>query len=325
MLADQQDMGRSWRIYIKIARPDHWVKHVFIIPGIVAAIALLAPLEEHILYRILLGTISACLISSGNYVINEWLDAEFDRHHPLKQFRPGAQGNLSGRIVTVEYLILAAVGLALASQLGPLFQYASLLFVLSGITYNVRPFRTKDCAFLDVMSEAINNPIRLALGWAMVSSMTLPPLSLIGSYWMGGAFLMAAKRLGEYRFITQEKGEAAARLYRKSFATYNVELLIVSCFMYAVIANFLLAVFLIKYRTEYLLSFPLFAILFAYYLHLALKPASIAQRPERLHRDRGLIVILVFLTATLTLLSFIDIPLLEQAASSHFLQLRLSQ
>ncbi len=39
-----------------------------------------------------------------------------------------------------------------------------------GVLYNVKPFRTKDIAYLDVLSESINNAIRLLLGWFFVTA-----------------------------------------------------------------------------------------------------------------------------------------------------------
>ena len=70
-----------------------------------------------------------------------------------------------------------------------------------GIIYNVRPIRSKDRIYLDVLSESINNPLRLLLGWSAVLAGMLPPSSILMAYWMGGAFLMAVKRYAEYRFI----------------------------------------------------------------------------------------------------------------------------
>jgi hypothetical protein len=86
---------------------------------------------------------------------------------------------------------------------------------------------------------------------------------------------------------------------------------------------FLIAVFLLKYREEYVLSFPLIAILFGYYLHLGLQPASVAQRPETLHKDRGLVAIMIALSAVLVLLSFIDLPFVRHLVQSTFMEIRL--
>jgi 4-hydroxybenzoate polyprenyltransferase len=309
--------------YISIARPEHWVKHVFIIPGVVGALILVKDIEPGILLRLLIGFVSACVIASANYVLNEWLDAEFDCHHPLKCQRPGAKGLLSPTIVVLEYILLAFLGLLSAIMVNNLFLFASCLFLISGICYNVKPLRTKDKPYLDVITEAVNNPIRLLLGWAMISGITIPPLSLLGTYWVGGAFLMAAKRLSEYRFIVESKGPGAPGLYRKSFRHYSELSLLISCFVYAVLSSFLLAVFLLKYRNEFILSFPFFTLLFSYYLYMSMQTASAAQRPEKLHKDKMLIFILLLLCSVLVILSFNDIPGLSAVIQSRFVEINL--
>jgi 4-hydroxybenzoate polyprenyltransferase len=316
-------MTFSIRTYISIARPTHWVKHIFIIPGIVGALILVRDIDDGLLKRCVLGFSSACLIASANYVINEWLDALLDIHHPLKCQRPGAKGLLSPVAVVSEYIILAALGLGLALMVNKLFFFASAAFIISGIIYNVKPMRTKDWPYLDVMSEAINNPIRLLLGWAMVSGVTVPPVSFLGTYWLGGTFLMAAKRLSEYRFIIDSKGPEAPGQYRKSFQHYTELSLLISCFVYAIMASFLLSAFLVKYKTELILTFPVFTVLFAYYLYMSLQKASAAQRPEKLHNDKILIFILILLISSFIVLFFIDMPGLEKLIMSRFTEVNL--
>ena len=71
--------------YIKIARPDHWFKNVFMLPGTALALVIFPGRYEHLLFQLLLGLMSTCLVASANYVINEYLDAEFDRFHPAKE------------------------------------------------------------------------------------------------------------------------------------------------------------------------------------------------------------------------------------------------
>ena len=89
---------------VAIARPDHWFKNVFMLPGAALALVLTDDAVAPELVYLLLGVVSTCLIASANYTINEWLDAEFDRHHPVKRFRPSAAGRVSATTVfgTVE-------------------------------------------------------------------------------------------------------------------------------------------------------------------------------------------------------------------------------
>ena len=67
------------------------------------------------LVAVLVGFVSTCLIASANYTINEWLDAESDRHHPLKHTRPAARGRLSASTILLQHVLLAVTGLWLAS------------------------------------------------------------------------------------------------------------------------------------------------------------------------------------------------------------------
>jgi decaprenyl-phosphate phosphoribosyltransferase len=292
----------------------------------ISAIVLLdiTKISTTLIYNFIFGIASACLIASANYVINEWLDAEFDRHHPIKKFRAGALGNLKARWVYLEYAICVASGLLLAYFVNNLFFLVSLFFLISGIFYNVKPFRTKDRVYLDVITEAINNPIRLLLGWAIVSGQTIAPLSLILAYWSGGAFLMAAKRLWEYSFLTKSMGkEFKPGLYRKSFAFYSIESLIVSCFCYSMISIFGVAILLIKYRTEYILMVPAIIVLFGYYFHLCFK-ASNNIESEKFSIDSLYLWPLVAVIFLLFLLaSFTSMPALDNITQSKSINLNL--
>ena len=63
-------------------------------------------------------------------------------------------------------------------------------------------------AFLDVIAESFNNPIRLWLGWyALVpdSMLTPPPLSIMLAWWCFGGLLMTGKRYSEFRFIDNKE------------------------------------------------------------------------------------------------------------------------
>jgi decaprenyl-phosphate phosphoribosyltransferase len=295
--------------YIKIARPDHWIKNAFIVPGIVFACLLTGQaLTWAITGRFFLGLAATCLIASANYVINEWLDAEFDRHHPTKSLRPAVAGNLDVRLITVEYIALSIVGLALSAGISLYFLGTEAVLLLMGVIYNVKPFRSKDVAFFDVISESFNNVIRLFLGWFIVTSSWLPPVSIIIGYWMGGAFLMAVKRYAEYRMIGDPRRAGA---YRKSFRYYSEKTLLVSAVFYALTSVFFCGIFLIKYRLELLIAMPFLAGLFCLYLYKSFEEDSAVQKPEKLYRERFLMVYSAGFALLVLALLFIRIPFLE--------------
>ena len=294
--------------YIAIARPSHWFKNIFMIPGFVLGVLVLGYIPENLLLKVIVAIVSVCLITSANYTINEWLDADFDKFHPLKKGRPSVLGHIQYKFVIVQYVSLSLVGLLFAYYVSFPYLITSFVLLYMGFMYNVLPFRTKDRVYLDVLSESVNNPLRLLLGWFIVVSTFLPPSSLLIAYWMGGAFLMAVKRYAELRLISDY---STASLYRKSFKYYTENSLLVSILFYAMVFSFFFGIFMIKYRIEFLLSFPFLAILFAWYLKIGMNKDSVAQRPEKLFKEVSFMVFCLFLVALIVVLYFVDIPSLH--------------
>ncbi len=292
--------------YVHIARPDHWFKNVFMLAGVVLAYFYeMTPFAADQQWKIPLAFFATCLIASSNYVINEILDAPTDKGHPTKRQRPIPSGSVKLRWAYAEWIGLGLIGLALAYQINLPFFFSAMSLLVMGLAYNIPPIRTKELPYLDVVSESVNNPIRLMLGWFTISPLQLPPMSLMLSYWMIGAFFMASKRFAEYRHINDKQVAAA---YRKSFRYYDENKLLVSMFFYASGAALLLGVFIIRYHLELILSVPLIAGFFSAYMRVTLKDNSAVQNPERLYRETGLMIYLVVTVVAFFALMFISIP-----------------
>jgi 4-hydroxybenzoate polyprenyltransferase len=296
--------------YVAAMRPEHWFKNVFMLMGTIAAVAAgEATLSADLLAHTVLAFALTCFAASANYVVNEILDAPYDRIHPVKRFRPVARG-----LVSVPILLLMTAGLAIGSLasgwvlVGPRLAFPIGLLLAQGVIYNVRPIRTKDIAYVDALSEAVNNPIRLLIGWFGVGAESWPPLSLLLSYWAIGAFLMTAKRFAEFRFI----GAAKARAYRASFRSYSEEGLLITMIVYVSLTTFLYGVLALEYKPSLLLGLPLVLVFVAWFFHLSFEPDSIVKEPERLVRKPAFLIYCLVSLVCFVALSAVDLPVIER-------------
>jgi len=295
--------------YIIIARPDYWANNVFIIPGVVLALLYVPGLVElAVIPKILAGIVCACLVASSNYVLNEILDAASDKFHPEKASRPIPSGQVRVPLAYLERILLALAGFSLAFTINHRLGFTMVAFWVAGSLYNVPPIRLKDKPYLDVVSESVNNPIRLYIGWYATGHDVMPPLSVTLAYWMFGAFLMGLKRFAEYRQIGDP---ARAASYRNSFRYYTEERLLESVFFYAALFSVFSGFFIARYQAEVILATPMVAMAMAYYMHLAFKPASPVQHPERLYRQKKLMILVVLAFLACVLLLLVDIPSLH--------------
>jgi 4-hydroxybenzoate polyprenyltransferase len=297
------------RGHIAIARIDHWFKNVFVLPGVVAAVSVdPTVLKPELATRFIVGLVSICLVASSNYVINEVLDAPSDLSHPVKSARPVPSGLVSIPLAYVQWIALMIVGVGLGFTLNKSFGWTVATLWVMGCIYNIPPVRSKDLPYLDVLSEAVNNPLRMLAGWFITGSSTVAPASLLLSYWMIGCYFMAMKRYAEYRDIGDP---ARAAAYRRSFGYYTEHRLLVSVMFYGSAAMLFLGAFVMRYRLEVILAFPLVAWVMAIYLLLSFKADSPVQRPEGLYKEPLLMFAVVTCTVAICTLFLVDIPALR--------------
>jgi len=275
--------------YLKICRPDHWLKNVFIIFGHVVAWVLVLDFawDGSLLVKAALSLVPACLIASANYILNEILDAPFDALHPTKRHRGIPAGKVRVALLWWLKAGLIVVAFALAKFWGFNWGYLAALglLLLSGIVYNVPPLRLKDRAFLDVIAESFNNPIRLWLGYyALVEPRHVPPASIVLAWWFFGALLMTGKRYAEFRFIAD--AELSGR-YRRSFRTYTETTLILAMITYANLFCFCTGIAMATYQRlqNLVFVFPMIVVAVIAYFHHAMKRENARLEPEQLLRN----------------------------------------
>ena len=295
--------------HFDLFRLDHSVKQIFVLPGIVVAASITGEQASLALFwRAALGLLAVVATASSNYVLNELLDAPFDRLHPTKSMRPAASGIIHVPLAYAQWISCGLVGFLFALAVSKMLFLSVFSLWVMGCLYNIPPIRTKDVPWLDVLSESINNPIRFCVGWCIVTSTVLPPASLLIAYWMLGGYFMALKRFSEFRQI----GYQLAKLYRRSFLFYTEQSLLVSVLFYAATSMLFFGAFIMRYRMEMIFAFPFIALLMADYFNLAFAQDSPVQNPEKLYREPRVMALLGVCCAVLVLTSFLRIPWLAQ-------------
>jgi len=298
------------RAHLAIARLDHSIKNLFVLPGIIVPLSIYPQLMTWRLVETLVWAfVSITLVACSNYVLNEVLDAPFDRLHPTKKERPAALGLVNIPLAYAQWIVMMQAGVAIGWTISRPFAITALALWVMGCAYNIPPLRTKDVPYLDVLTESVNNPLRMLLGWYAVAAWLVPPLSLLMCYWMIGCYFMALKRFSEQREIG-DRGMAGA--YRASFKRYTPESLLVSVVFYASTAMLFFGAFVIRYRIELLLAFPLVALVMAIYFKLAFQENSAVQNPEKLYREPGLMLWFTAMVVLMLVLLFVRLPWLEK-------------
>jgi len=304
--------GNGWvgllKAHFAIARPDHIVKNVFVLPGIVlpysAGVVTLS--QGDAITRCIYGSLAICFVACSNYVINEVLDAPHDLHHPEKRFRPVPAGLASVPLAYAQWLLMMVIGLGLGLTISVPFTLTLATLWIMGIVYNVRPLRTKEVMILDVLSESVNNPLRMILGWQLVvDTVLVPPISILLAYLMVGCYFMGLKRFSELREYT---GSQWIGSYRKSLSRYTERILLTTITFYGAAAMLFFGAFIARYRIELALSFPFVALVMAVYFDQAFEHGSVVQNPEHLHRNKSLMASVVMCSIVLGALLFIDLP-----------------
>lgn len=152
-------MLRTCYYILKSLRPQQWTKNLLIFAPLLFA-------EKLFVYTETLHSITAfiifCLISGSVYLLNDLIDLEQDKHHPLKCKRPLASGALEPRTaVIVSTLLLCVCTLAGLSILNAGFLIAAAAYLVLQILYSTM---LKHVVIIDVFCIAAGFVLRVIAG-----------------------------------------------------------------------------------------------------------------------------------------------------------------
>ncbi len=199
---------------LREARPKQWVKNVLLLaaPGAAGVLT-----EWESLGPVLLGILAFCLTASGVYYVNDLLDVESDRAHPVKSSRPIAAGIVPEPLAKVVAALLFLSGMVLAWLVSPAFLLVLVIYVVITTSYS---FRFKHVPVVDLVLVSAGFLIR-AIAGGVAADVRLSPLFLLVAAF-GSLFMVAGKRHGEFREMGEERAATRASLsaYSDAYLRY---------------------------------------------------------------------------------------------------------
>lgn len=197
----------------KTLRPKQWTKNGFIFAALVFDVKLF---QVDPLASTILGFALLCLISGTVYLINDLVDIEKDRAHPLKKNRPIPSGQVPVNAAIAAAIILPAVCLPLSFLLNPAFGVILTGYLLLQTAYS---FVLKNIVIVDVLTIAAGFVLRVAGGVPLVEAERFSPWLYVFTVLLA-LFLGLGKRRQE---LTVLKGQAVKT--RSILNEYNIPLL----------------------------------------------------------------------------------------------------
>ena len=139
-------------------RPRQWTKNLIVF----AALIFSANLGDGALVLHALAAFAIfCALSGANYLVNDIVDVERDRLHPVKCLRPIAAGQLGAGAAAASATALAAAALLAAAFLGWAFFVTAAGFLVLLLAYS---FALKHVVIVDVMTIAAGFVLRVVAG-----------------------------------------------------------------------------------------------------------------------------------------------------------------
>jgi 4-hydroxybenzoate polyprenyltransferase len=206
----------DYRALITLLRPGQWVKNIVIFGALIFAREFtdLAKVE-----RTIFAFAIFCLLSSTIYIINDIVDRDSDRSHPLKKTRPIASGRVKPVTAGLLALVIGSIGVGMSLTLPTNFLYTVLVFLGFNALYSLV---LKKIVIIDVMAIAVSFVIRATAGSFAID---VPNSSwLVACTFLLALFLGFGKRRHEIMTLKEDAG--SHRVALKKYSAYFLDQLI---------------------------------------------------------------------------------------------------
>ncbi len=197
---------------VRELRPKQWIKNVLVFAAPVAA----GLFDNRDTDLHALGAFGCfCAAASATYLLNDAMDIESDRRHPVKKNRPIAAGIVPVGLAYVLAIVLLAVAISGAFLIRRDFGFTILAYLALTTVYSLW---LKHMPILDIIAVAAGFVLR-AIGGATATGLPISEWFFIVTSF-GALFMVTGKRAGE----RAELGEDAATI-RPALAAYTPQYL----------------------------------------------------------------------------------------------------
>src|SRR5437868_6590381 len=125
--------GRPLDLFLSL-RPNQWSKNLLVFAALIFA----GKLFDRNALRLSVEAFAIfCALSGVVYILNDILDREQDRLHPLKRVRPIAAGKVSAGLAAISAATIAAVALTGAFALNRGFGWVSAAYLALMTLYSL--------------------------------------------------------------------------------------------------------------------------------------------------------------------------------------------
>ncbi|MBT4291998.1 decaprenyl-phosphate phosphoribosyltransferase [bacterium] len=170
-------------------RPQQWIKNLLLFGPLIFSMNLF---DVTMVTRTALAFIVFSLAGSAVYLLNDVVDVEKDKAHPVKRNRPIASGKLPIKIALVFMAVIGAGSLVLAWDLSQTLAYIIIIYMVNNLFYS---FKLKHIVLIDVGSLSLGFVLRVFAGAAVIGVEASPWLIMCTI--LLSSFLGFAKRRHE--------------------------------------------------------------------------------------------------------------------------------
>lgn len=143
---------------LRAARPRQWTKNllVFTAPGAAGSLG-----DGSVVVAVVLAFVAMCLASGGTYFVNDLVDLDSDRRHPVKRHRPLASGAVSLTAARLAALVCLAAGIGLGFAVTVATGITIAVYVMLTLSYSAI---WKRIAVVDLVAVASGFVLRAVAG-----------------------------------------------------------------------------------------------------------------------------------------------------------------